>query len=225
MAVRLDSAQRPAAERTAPLRTCVVTRDQKAPEELIRFVPSPDGEIVPDVARRLPGRGVWVTAERGHVAEAVKRKAFAKSLKRQVSVPPDLPDVVERLLVKRAMDALSLANKAGLVITGFSRIEAAIAAGTVAALLHGQEAAADGAGKLDRRFRAVCKQIGKPASIIQELTVDQMSLALGRSNVVHAALSAGGATTNFLNEVGRVTRYRSGASASNTRYAADQGAV
>lgn len=220
MVVRVESAERPATEQAAPQRTCVVTRDQKPPEELIRFVPSPDGHIVPDVARRLPGRGVWVTAERVHVAEAVKRKAFAKSLKRQVSVPPDLPDMVERLLVKRAMDALSLANKAGLVTTGFTRIEAAIAAGSVAALLHGQEAAADGAGKLDRRFQAACKQIGKPAPVIQELTVEQMSLALGRSNVVHAALSAGGATTNFLNEVGRVTRYRSGLSASGSRYAA-----
>lgn len=221
MAVRAEIAERPAGEHHAPLRTCVVTREQKSPEELIRFVPSPDGQIVPDVTRRLPGRGVWVTAERGLVAEAVKRKAFARSLKRQVSVPPDLPDVVERLLVKRAIDALSLANKAGLVTTGFTRIEAAIASGSVAALLHGQEAAADGVGKLNRRFQAVCKQIGKPAPIIQELTVEQMSLALGRSNVVHAALSAGGAATNFLNEVDRVTRYRSGTSASNSRSAAE----
>lgn len=217
MAVRAEIAEKPGAEHHASLRTCIATREQKPPEELIRFVPGPDGQIVPDVARRLPGRGVWVTAERGAVAEAVKRKAFARSLKRQVAVPADLPDLVERLLVKRAMDALSLANKAGLVTTGFTRIEAAIAAGSVAALLHGLEAAADGVGKLDRRFQAASRQIGRPAPIIQELTVEQMSLALGRSNVVHAALSAGGATTNFLNEVGRVTRYRSGVSASNSR--------
>jgi len=155
------------------------------------------------------------------VSEAVKRKAFARSLKRQVEVPPDLPDIVERLLLKRAMDALSLANKAGLVTTGFTRVEAAIATGGVAALLHGQEAAEDGVGKLNRRFRAVSVDFGRPAPIIQELTVEQMSLALGRSNVVHAALSAGGATTNFLNEVGRVTRYRSGVSASSSRSAAE----
>lgn len=220
MAVRVEIADKPAVEQHAPLRTCIVTREQKPPEELIRFVEGPDGQIVPDVARRLPGRGVWVTAERRAIAEAVKRKAFARSLKRQVAVPPDLPDTVERLLVKRAMDALSLANKAGLVTSGFTRIEAAIAAGSVAALLHGREAAADGAGKLDRRFQAVCGQTGKPAPIVWELTVEQMSLALGRSNVVHAALGAGGATTNFLNEVGRVTRYRSGESASSSGLAA-----
>lgn len=220
MAVRASIAEKPAAERR-PLRTCIVTREQKPPEELIRFVPGPDGQIVSDVARRLPGHGVWVTADRRHIAEAVKRKAFARSLKRQVAVPPDLPEMVEQLLVKRAMDALSLANKAGLVTTGFTRIEAAIAAGGVAALLHALEAAADGVRKLNRRFQAACRQIGRPAPIIQELTVEQMSLALGRSNVVHAALSAGGATTNFLNEVGRVTRYRSGVSASNSRSAAN----
>ena len=224
MAIRADIAEKPVAERQSPLRTCVVSRAQKPPEELIRFVPGPDGQIVPDVARRLPGRGVWVTAERGAVAEAVKRKAFARSLRRQVSVQPDLADFVERLLIKRAMHALSLANKAGLVTTGFTRIEAAIINGSVAALLHGVEAAADGVGKLNRRFQAVSAQIGRPAPIIQELTVEQMSLALGRSNVVHAALSAGGATNNFLNEVGRLTRYRSGASASGRERAAGDAA-
>jgi len=220
MAVRAQIAEKPGTEQRAPLRTCIVTREQKPPEELIRFVEGPDGQIVPDLARRRPGRGVWVTAERPAVAEAARRKAFARSLKRQIAVPPDLPDTVERLLVKRAIEALSLANKAGLATTGFTRIEAAIAAGSVAALLHGQEAAADGVGKLDRRFQAVCGQLGRPAPIVRELTVEQMSLALGRSNVVHAALSAGGATTNFLNEVGRVTRYRSGVSASSSGLAA-----
>jgi predicted RNA-binding protein YlxR (DUF448 family) len=221
MAVRMQIAETPKAERRASLRTCVVTRESKPPEELIRFVPAPDGQIVPDAARRLPGRGIWVTAERGAVAEAIKRKAFSRSLKRQVAVPPDLPDMVERLLGKRVMDALSLANKAGVVTTGFTRIEAAIAAGKVAVLLHGQEAAADGVGKLNRRFQAASAQSGKPAQIIQELTVDQLSLALGRSNVVHAALSAGGATANFLNEVGRVARYRSGMSAASSGSAAE----
>lgn len=220
MAVRTEIADRPAAEHQTSLRTCVVSREQKPPEELIRFVPGPDGQIVPDAARRLPGRGVWVSAERSAVSEAVKRNAFARSLKRQVEVAPDLPDVVERLLVKRAVDALSLANKAGLVTVGFTRIETAITAGSVAALLHGREAAADGVGKLNRRFQAVSANIGKPTPIIQELTVEQISLALGRSNVVHAALSAGGATKNFLNEVGRVTRYRSGESASSSKSAA-----
>ena len=98
----------------------------------------------PDLARKLPGRGVWVSCERAHVATAVKTKAFARSLKRPVTVPADLADSVEALLLRRALAALSMANKAGLVLAGFAKIDAAIAAGEVRALLHAAEAAADG---------------------------------------------------------------------------------
>ena len=102
------------------LRLCAVSRAQRPPEELIRFVLAPDGSIVPDLARRLPGRGVWVAATRDTVAAAVRQKAFAKSLKQQVSMPDDLPGLVERLLVKRVGEALSLTNKAGLLVAGFA---------------------------------------------------------------------------------------------------------
>jgi len=224
MATRVEIAEEPTTERHSPLRTCIVTRTQKSPEELLRFVVGPDGQIVPDLARRLPGRGAWVTAEREVVQEAVKRNAFARSLKQQVSVPLDLADLVEQLMLKRVMEALSLANKAGLVTIGFTRIDAAIAKGSVAVLLHGTDAAEDGVQKLNRRFQAVCREIGRPAPIIQEMTVEQMSLALGRSNVVHAALSAVGATNHFLNEVGRLTRYRSGRSAADRELAANDAA-
>src|SRR5690606_7472594 len=132
MATRVEIAEEPTTERHSPLRTCIVTRTQKSPEELLRFVVGPDRQIVPDLARRLPGRGAWVTAEREVVQEAVKRNAFARSLKQQVSVPPDLADLVEQLMLKRVMEALSLANKAGLVTIGFTRIDAAIAKGSIA---------------------------------------------------------------------------------------------
>jgi predicted RNA-binding protein YlxR (DUF448 family) len=220
MAVRVQNAEERSARPHASLRTCIVTRQAAPPDGLIRFALAPDGQVVPDVARRLPGRGVWVKAERSAVSEAVARKAFARGFRRQVAVSPDLPDVVERLLLKRALEALSLANKAGLVTTGFTRIEAALDSGSVAALLHAVEAARDGAAKLDRRFRAISSQHGRSASIIRWLTVDQLSLALGRSNVIHAALNAGGATTNFLNEASRVARYRSGAAAQDDNIAA-----
>jgi predicted RNA-binding protein YlxR (DUF448 family) len=206
MVVRTQNAEDAVAGLQATLRTCAVSRTQRPPEELIRFVAGPDDQMVPDLGRRLPGRGVWVTAEYAVVAEAVKRKAFA--------------DLVDRLMVKRCVEALSLANKAGLVTTGFTRVEAELIGGSVAILLHAADAADDGAGKLDRRFIAICGQIGRKPSIVRELTCEQMSLALGRPNVVHAALGAGGATTNFLNEVCRVTRYRSGSQAPDTATAA-----
>ncbi len=220
MAVRTRITEEAAAGPGATLRTCVVSRESRPPGELIRFVASPDGQIVPDLARRLPGRGIWVKAERDAVAEAVKRKSFAKGLKRQVVASADLPDLVDQLLVKRSLDALSLANKSGLVTTGFTRVEAALIGGSVAVLLHAADGAADGAGKLDRRFVAISAQAGSKPLILRELTSEQMSLAIGRPNVVHAALSAGGATTKFLNEASRMTRYRSGLSASESEIAA-----
>jgi uncharacterized protein len=190
------------------LRTCIVTRDELPPAELIRFVPGPDGTITPDLARKLPGRGVWVTCSASRLAEAVARKAFAKSLKRQVNVPADLPALVEQLMVKRAVEALSLANKAGLVVTGFSKVDAETGRGNIVALVHATEAAADGSNKLNRKWIAVAADLGLTPLIVDELTIAQLDLATGRENVVHAALSAGGATSRFSIEAERLGRYR-----------------
>jgi len=193
-----------------PIRTCIVTRTAHPPEELIRFVLDPDGVVVPDLANRLSGRGAWVLCDRDAVATAVRSKAFGRSLRRQAAAPADLPDLVERLMVRRALDALSLAKKAGSVVTGFKRVEAAIVSGEVILLVHAADAADDGVEKLNRKFKAVARELGRPASVVRELTVEQMSLAMGRSNVVHAALSRGGATANFLKEATRLACYRSG---------------
>jgi uncharacterized protein len=199
-----------------PVRTCVVTRTARPPDDLIRFVLAPNGLVVPDLANRLPGRGVWVSCDRQAVGAAVRSNVFARSLRRQAAAPADLPDLVERLMVRRALDALSLANKAGLVVTGFTRVEAAIVAAQAAVLVHGAEAADDGVEKLDRKFQAVAGELGQTATIVRWLTVEQLSLAIGRANVVHAALSEGGATANFLKEAMRLARYRAGQIASET---------
>lgn len=189
-------------------RLCVATREPRAPEDMIRFAAGPGGEIVPDLACRLPGRGVWVTARRSEVERAVRTGAFARSLKRAVKASEDLADVVEGLMRKRLVAALALANKAGQVVTGFAKVEAAVSGGKVAALLHAREAAADGAGKLDRRLQAVAAAAGREAIVVRDLEIEELSLALGRSNVVHAALIIGGASNSFLNEAGRYGRYR-----------------
>jgi predicted RNA-binding protein YlxR (DUF448 family) len=186
------------------------------PEELIRFVFAPDGTIVPDVGRRLPGRGVWISCSRSAVAAAQKSGAFARSLRRSVATAPDLANVVERLLLRRAIDALSLANKAGLAVAGFTKVEALIASRECAALLHASDAADDGVGKLDRRLRAVWRSLGNEEEprIVTALSSEELSLAMGRSNVVHAALRIGGAASNFLTDVGRLQRYRAAPDAS-----------
>ena len=164
--------------------------------------------IVPDLARRLPGRGVWVELSRARLDEGIRRNVFAKSLKRAVTAPPGLAGMVDTLLLKRATDALSLANKAGLIIPGFSQIEAALEGGSVAALFHGSDAAPGGSDKLNRKFEAIAKAKETTAPIVNQLTIDQMSLATGRSNVVHAALISGGATARLLDEVERLVRFR-----------------
>jgi uncharacterized protein len=193
-----------------PLRQCAVSRAHKPPEELIRFVAGPDGAIVPDLARRLPGRGVWVDATREAVAVAARKGAFARSLKRQISVPPDLPAMVERLMARRLADALSIANKAGLVVAGFAKVDELITRQRAAVLVHAADAAADGVAKLDRKFKALADVEGKSAPIIRELTSAEMSLATGRPNVIHAAAAGGGATHRLIEEARRLRRYRLG---------------
>jgi hypothetical protein len=195
-------------------RLCAATRAELDPDELIRFVADPAGEIVPDIARRLPGRGVWIKAEKAVVAQAIGSKVFARSLKKQVKVNADLADRVEALLVRRLVEALSLANKAGLVTMGFAQVDALIEGGTVAALLHGSDASDGGRDKLNRKFTAISDARGRASPILTALTTEQLSLALGRSNVVHAALIQGGMTRRVLGEAERLERYRSGSCAS-----------
>lgn len=191
-----------------PLRTCIVTRDTRPPEELIRFVLSPDGTVVPDVARKLPGRGVWVGLSAGLVAEAVTRKAFARAFRKPVKVPADLALQVDGLLLRRALEAISLANKAGAVVTGFVKVEKLLEAGDVARLVHASDAAADGVEKLERRLKAAAAAGHAAEPAIRTFSIDELSLAMGRPNVVHAALRKGGASKRFGAEAVRLARYR-----------------
>lgn len=189
--------------RTKPgtARMCAVTRQVAPVDDLIRFVASPTGEVVPDLKRKLPGRGLWVSLSRGTVAEAVRRNIFAKGFRRAVRVSPALADDIERLMVRGLIDALAMAAKAGQVVSGFGKVEDAIAGGEVAALLHARDGAADGIRKLDARLAAAMRENGAiPADlpVIRLLSSAELDLALGRTNVVHAALLAGPASRTFL---------------------------
>jgi predicted RNA-binding protein YlxR (DUF448 family) len=199
-----------------PLRLCALSRVQKLPDELIRFVLGPDGIVAPDLARRLPGRGVWVDATRKSVAAAVQRQVFARSLKQAVSLPDDLPALIERLMVKRLSEAISIANKAGLLTAGFGKVDELIVHGQVAVLIHAADGAKDGSAKLDRKFKALLGPERAAAGTIVELTGPELDLAIGRSNVVHAAASEGGASQRILHEAMRVRRYRSNCEAPGT---------
>ena len=195
-------------EAIAPERLCAVTREVLDSDELIRFVRGPDGQIVPDLERRLPGRGVWVKCHRETVEKAVNSKIFAKSLKQSASVEPDLGARIDGLLLRRVTATLALANKAGLVVAGFQQVESGLEKAEVRVLLHGSDAAEDGCHKLDRKFRAIQRDLERPAPVVAIHTIAEMSLAMGRPNVVHAALISGGLSERFLREAGRLMRYR-----------------
>jgi predicted RNA-binding protein YlxR (DUF448 family) len=178
-------------------RLCIATREVRPVGEMIRFVAGPDGAVVPDLKRRLPGRGVWLTARRRVVEEAVRRRVFGRGLKGDVRAPADLPEVLDALLERSALDALSMSHKAGLVVLGFAKVEAAVASGPVIALLRARDAGADGGRKLTAALRRRADG-GTDRKIVEAFASAQLDLALGRLNVVHAALLTGRASETFL---------------------------
>jgi len=178
-------------------RLCVATRKVRPVGELIRFVAGPDGTLVADLKRRLPGRGVWVTARHRVVKEAVRRRAFGRGLRADVRVAFDLPDALDLLLEQSALNSLSIAHKAGQVVLGFARVEAAVAAAPLEALIRARDAGAENGRRLEAALK---RRAGDAADgkIIEAFTSAQLDLALGRLNVVHAALLAGRASETFL---------------------------
>jgi predicted RNA-binding protein YlxR (DUF448 family) len=179
---------------------CIVTRAVKDEAELIRFVRSPDGMAVPDLARKLPGRGVWVSLDRSILAEAVKRKSFSRGFAAETTMPPDLPDMVSAQLRQQALSLLSLAKKAGEAVTGFTKVEDLLGRGRAKLLFHGTDAALDGCRKLDRLAAPEVERI-----VLFERR--ELDLAFGRPNVVHAAVAKGGLAEKLSAAVRRIEMF------------------
>src|SRR6476660_9449105 len=180
----------PRTDRSATMRMCAVTRQVRPIGELIRFVVSPQGEVIPDLKRKLPGRGLWVSDSRRTVAEAVRRHQFSKGFKRDVRAAPTLAADTEALLARSVIEALAIAAKAGQVVSGFGKVEDALRGRQAQALIHASDGAMDGSRKLDAivRQNAGINDESPDFPVITALTSEQLDLALGRSNVVHAAL-------------------------------------
>jgi uncharacterized protein len=185
-----------------------LTRTVRPVDDLIRFVVGPNGEAVPDLKRKLPGRGVWVTATQDALGDAIKRKIFARGFKREVRLPADLVTRTESLIERSVLDALAIVGKAGLAAVGFSQVEAALAREAVVVLVHAREAAPDGVRKLDAALRR--RDWGGPITVTRILTSAQLDLALGRPNVIHAALLAGPSSDTCLARLRRLERFRTG---------------
>lgn len=204
----------PRTNRAATERMCAVSREVRPIDELIRFVVSPQGEVIPDLKRKLPGRGLWVSASRQAVAEAVRRNQFSRGFKRDVRAAASLAADTEALLVRSAIEALAMAAKAGQVVSGFGKVEDALrqrqAQNAIGALIHASDGAADGIRKLDAivRQNAGISDESREFPVVTALTSEQLDLALGRSNVIHAALLAGPASKTFLSRSHILVRYR-----------------
>jgi predicted RNA-binding protein YlxR (DUF448 family) len=191
-------------------RTCALSRELKPVSQMIRFVVGPAGEAVPDLKRKLPGRGIWIDATRTAIEEAVKRNVFARGFKRDVKASRELPAQTERLLESAALDALAIAGKAGLVVGGFAKVEATLGRDGVRALIHASDAALDGKRKLEGALHRNNDGKSRKIATIEIFTGMQLDLALNRPNVVHAALLAGPGSETFLARAARLARYRTG---------------
>ncbi|MEM1285619.1 MAG: RNA-binding protein [Pseudomonadota bacterium] len=184
-------------------RLCIVTRQRGDDADLIRFVIDPEGSVVPDVKAVLPGRGAWVTAERSVLQQAIQRKAFARAFKSatQLGGLDDLADRTEQVLRQQARGALGFARKAGLLVTGFAKVESALKSGQAAALVQASDSGVDGARKLSR----LAGHFDVP--VLRPLTHDEMGLSLGREHVIHAALLDGPGVQRFLAPLRRLEAF------------------
>ena len=191
-------------------RQCAVTRLRLVPAALLRFALDPDGYAVPDLKAKLPGRGVWITCTREIIDKAIASKVFDRGFRQSVKIADDLPEQVEYLLEREALQRLSLANKAGLVIVGFDKIEKELRRNSEFSLIHASGASADGCRKLDRLLKKKQNGTETIGSIVRSFNDEQLSLALGRPNVVHAALKQGGPRRKFFDAVARLERFRAG---------------
>jgi predicted RNA-binding protein YlxR (DUF448 family) len=191
-------------------RTCIVTRKAGEPDGLIRFVVAPDGSVVPDIKRKLPGRGCWVTAERRFVDEAARKNLFRKAFKAEVTAPADLGAMVDRVLSQNALGAIGLARKAGALATGAAKVEASVRSGAALAVLHAVEGQPDGIRKITQARRATVHLGGPEIDAYKLFSEAELGLALGALSVIHAALLAEDAGKAALKRVVALDRYRGG---------------
>ena len=181
-------------------RMCIVSREVKDEAVLIRFVRAPGGEVVPDLARKLPGRGVWVSLNRQILAEVLRKKLFSRGFSAETTVPADLPERVSKQLRQQALSLLSLAKKAGEAVTGFMKVEEMAGRGRAKLLFHAVEAQPDGCRKLDKYLQPGMEKIVLFHS-------SELDLAFGRSNVIHAAVAKGGLADKLLLTIRRIETF------------------
>lgn len=187
-----------------PLRRCIATGESLPPERLIRFVVSPDGVLTPDLGAELPGRGIWLTANREMLDKTLAGKGFSRAARRQISLPPGLGELVAELLLRRTMQMLGFARKAGDAICGREKVEAQLRSGKVGVLIAASDGAEDGKSRLHRLAQAVTPDL----FYVTCFSAAELSLAFGRDNVIHAAIAHGRLSDRFRVEAARLLDFR-----------------
>ncbi|MDF1620412.1 RNA-binding protein [Pseudothioclava nitratireducens] len=182
-----------------PERRCIVTGDVQPKQGLVRFVLGPDGTIYPDLAEKLPGRGIWVTADRDIIEKAAAKGMFARAAKAPAKTPENLADLVEEGLAKRVVELISLVRKSGKAVVGFEKVKGWLSEGRAKVLLQASDGSERGKGKLwtpegGRWFGC--------------LTSAELGLAFGRDHAIHGALAAGGLTPRVIREAARLAGLR-----------------
>lgn len=191
----------PAADR---LRRDIVSGRSLEEEGLIRFVAGPDGTVAPDLGRKLPGRGLWVAADRAAIETAARKGLFARAAKAPLAAPADFADQVERLLSTRLLAGLGLARKAGHLVVGFEKVLSAVSGGRVAALIEAADGSADGR----RKLMAAARRRGASPMLVGMFASSDLGLALGEENVIHSALLAGRGADRWISDVRRLAGFR-----------------
>jgi predicted RNA-binding protein YlxR (DUF448 family) len=182
-----------------PERRCIVTGETGGKAGLVRSVVGPDSQVVPDILNKLPGRGMYVTAGRAQLEQAAKKNPFSRAAKAPVTVPEGLVAEVERQLLRRVTELISLARKAGDAICGFEKVKDWLAAGQAKVLLQASDGSVRGKSKL---------WTPEGGRFFGCLTSDELGLAFGRESVIHAALSAGGLTERVIEDAARLAGVR-----------------
>lgn len=182
-----------------PERKCIVTGEVQPKYGLIRFVAGPDGQLVPDLAGKLPGRGVYVASTREALEKAAAKNLFARGLKQKIDLPEDLPGLVEQLLVRRVVDLISLARKSGDAVAGYEKVKSWLDKEEAEVLIQAVDGSGRGKSKLSTPHRG--RYIGW-------LTADELGMAFGRETVIHAALASGGLGKRVVEEAQRLRGLR-----------------
>ena len=196
---------------SGPGRKCIATGEVRPKSELIRFVVGPDNQLVPDLAGKLPGRGLWVTAQRSALERALKKNIFQRAARTDLRIPESLLSDVEQQLARRVVDLLSLSRKSGVAVSGYEKVKDVLSKETAEVLLQAEDGSSRGKSKLSTPHYG---------HYIGWLTADELGMAFGRQTVIHAALGAGGLTQRVVEEAQRLKGFRIGTSDAKTAAAA-----